>query len=179
MVARLTHARLFGSDSTYVDRSLDELVEDMRQIEREYEVEDEQFLFGQNGKNVQLVVYNQGEETIRDASLSIAIPNHAEFHVAKNAPKVPTDDEFELIVMEDIDKADSPGRYPSVSLNDKAVKVIDKLGDIPPGEFVDVFDVPLRLYVGDGLQGKRFGMQYSLTARNMRTPAKGKLRLLF
>ena len=54
-----------------------------------------------------------------------------------------------------------------------------KLGDIPPGEFVDVFEVPLRLCVGAGLQGKRFGMQYSLFAQNLRAPAKGKLRLLF
>ena len=54
-----------------------------------------------------------------------------------------------------------------------------KLGDIPPGAFVDVFDVPLRLCVGNGLQGKRFAMQYSLFAQNLRAPATGKLRLLF
>ena len=66
-----------------------------------------------------------------------------------------------------------------ISMADDAVQVSSKLGDIPPGEFVDVFEVPLRLCVGAGLQGKRFGMQYSLFAQNLRAPAKGKLRLLF
>ncbi len=101
------------------------------------------------------------------------MPNHAEFYVAKNLPKILRDDKF-------LDR--SPGEqtdYPAVSVADDAVQISGKLGDIPPGAFVDVFDVPLRLCVGRSLRGKRFGMQYSLFAQNLRAPAKGKLRLLF
>ena len=173
MVARLTHARLFGTDSPYEERSKDELVDEMRQIERQYQNQDEHFLFEEHARQIQIVVYNQGDETIRDASLSIVMPNHAEFYVAKNLPKIPRDDKF-------IER--SPGEqadYPSVSVADDAVQISGKLGDIPPGEFIDVFDVPLRLCVGNSLRGKRFGMQYSLFAQNLRAPAKGKLRLLF
>jgi schlafen family protein len=173
MVARLTHARLFGSDSPYEDRSQEELLEEMRQIQRRYQNHDEHFLFEQHARKIQLVVYNQGDDVIRDASLSIVMPNHAQFYMAKNLPKIPNDDKF-------IDR--SPGEqaeYPSVSLGDDSIQVSGKLGDIPPGEFVDVFDSPLRLCVGDALKGKRFGMQYSLFAKNLRAPAKGKLRLLF
>jgi hypothetical protein len=86
---------------------------------------------------------------------------------------IPNDDKFVAR------SADEQADYPSVSMADDAVQVSSKLGDIPPGEFVDVFAVPLRLCVGAGLQGKRFGMQYSLFAQNLRAPAKGKLRLLF
>ncbi len=173
MVARLTHARLFGTDNPYEDRSKEELVKEMQQIERRYQNQDEYFLFEERAREIQLVVYNQGDETIRDASLSIVMPNHAEFHVARNLPKIPRDNEF-------VDRsADEQAEYPSVSLGDDAVQVSGKLGDIPPGEFIDVFDVPLRLCVGAGLRGKRFGMQYSLFAQNLRAPAKGKLRLLF
>lgn len=173
MVARLTHARLFGSDSPYEDRSQEELLEEMRQIQRRYRNHDEHFLFEQHARKIQLVVYNQGDEVIRDASLSIVMPNHAQFYMAKNLPKIPNDDKF-------IDR--SPGEqaeYPSVSLGDDSIQVSGKLGDIPPGEFIDVFDTPLRLCVGDALRGKRFGMQYSLFAKNLRAPAKGKLRLIF
>ena len=173
MVARLTHARLFGSDSPYEDRSREELLEEMRQIQRRYRNHDEHFLFEQHVRKIQLVVYNQGDDVIRDASLSVVMPNHAQFYVAKNLPNIPNDDKF-------IDR--SPGEqaeYPSVNLGDDSIQVSGKLGDIPPGEFIDVFDTPLRLCVGDALRGKRFGMQYSLFAKNLRVPAKGKLRLIF
>lgn len=173
MVARLTHARLFGTDSPYEDRSKEELVEAMRQIEREYRNQDEHYLFEENAEQLQLVVLNQGEEAIRDASLSIVMPNHAEFHVAQNLPKLPSDDKF-------VDRSPAElADYPSVTLNDNAVQVSTKLGDIPPGEFIDVFDTPLRLCVGKSLSGRRFGLQYSLFAQNLRAPAKGKLRLVF
>jgi len=173
MVARLTHARLFGADNPYEDRSKEELVDEMHQIERQYRNHDENFLFEQHAKRIQLVVYNQGDEIIRDASLSIVMPIHAQFHIAKTLPKIPNDDKF-------VER--SPGEqaeYPSVSLGDDAIQVSGNVGDIPPGEFINVFETPLRLCVGNGLKGKRFGMQYSLFAKNLRTPAKGKLRLLF
>lgn len=173
MVARLTHARLFGSDRPYEERSKEELVDEMRQIERQYQNQDEHFLFEEHARQIQIVVYNQGDETIRDASLSIVMPNHAEFYVARNLPKIPSNNKY-------VER--SPGEqaeYPSVSMADDSVQISGKLGDIPPGEFVDVFNVPLRLCVGSSLRGKRFGMQYSLFAQNLRTPAQGKLRLLF
>jgi len=173
MVARLTHARLFGTDSPYEERSKEELVEEMRQIERQYRNQDEHYLFEEHARQVQIVVYNQGDEIIRDASLSIVMPNHAEFYVARTLPMIPNDDKFVAR------SAEEHAEYPSVSMADDAVQVSSKLGDIPPGEFVDVFEVPLRLCVGGGLRGKRFGMQYSLFAQNLRAPAKGKLRLLF
>ncbi len=173
MVARLTHARLFGTDSPYEERSKEELVDEMRQIERQYQNQDEHFLFEEHARQIQIVVYNQGDEIIRDASLSIVMPNHAEFYVAKNLPKIPRDDQF--LERSSGEQAD----YPAVSVADDAVHISGKLGDIPPGAFVDVFDVPLRLCVGSGLRGKRFGMQYSLFAQNLRAPATGKLRLLF
>ena len=44
MVARLTHARLFGSDSPYEERSPEELKQEMRQIRRQYKDEDEHSL---------------------------------------------------------------------------------------------------------------------------------------
>lgn len=173
MVARLTHARLFGTDSPYEDRTKEELMQEMRQIEREYQNQDEHYLFEENAEQLQLVVLNQGEEPIRDASVSIVIPNHADFYVARNLPKLPRDDKF-------VDRTPAElADYPSVTLTDNAVQISGKLGDIPPGQFIDVFDTPLRLCAGKALSGKRFGLQYSLFAQNLRAPARGKLRLLF
>jgi hypothetical protein len=43
----------------------------------------------------------------------------------------------------------------------------------------DHIELPMRICVGDELKGRLLGIQYSLFAQNLRTPAKGKIRLLF
>ena len=173
MVARLTHARLFGSDSPYEDRSPEELNEEMRQIRRRYEDDDEHYLFEAHSQELQFVVYNQGDEPIQDASLSLVMPNHAAFHVASRLPKLLRENSY--VARTPAEQAD----YPSVAIDAGSVQVSGSLGDIPGGELVEVFARPLLLCAGIELSGRRFGVQYSLFARNLRSPAKGKLRLLF
>jgi len=173
MVARLTHARLFGTDSPYEERSTDDIRAEMRQIERRYHNHDQHFLFSENGSDLQLVVLNQGEEDLNDASLTFALPNHTEFYVASQLPKLPRDDRF-------VDRTPAEhADYPAVTARDNAINVSVKLGDIPPGEPIEIFKTPLRLCVGTALKGRRIGIQYSLFAQNLRTAATGKLRLLF
>jgi len=173
MVARLTHARLFGTDSPYEDRTPDELAEEMRQIRQRYQSQDEHYLFEQHSEKLQFVVYNQGDEIIRDASLSLVMPNHAAFYVASLLPKVLQDDRY-------VDRTPAElAEYPSVALSDDSVQVSGKLGDIESGDLMEVFTAPLRICVGSDLSGRRFGVQYSLFAKNLRVPARGKLRLLF
>jgi hypothetical protein len=171
-VARLTHARLFGTDSPYEERSTEEILEEMRQIERRYRHHDSHFLFEERATLVQLVLLNQGNEDLRDASLTLVMPNHSAFHVATELPRIPRDDRF-------IERTPSEqAGYPAVSLSDNSVQVSAKLGDIEPGEPTEVFDLPLRICVGNELQGRRIGIQYALNAHNLRSAAKGKLRLL-
>lgn len=171
-VARLTHARLFGTDSPYEERSTDEIIEEMRQMERQYLNQDNHFLFTEKKSDLQIVVFNQGDEAILDASLTLVMPNHDAFHVATELPKVPKDDQY--IRRTPAEQAD----YPAVTLRDESVTISVKLDSIEPGEPFNIFTLPLRLCVGKVLQGRRLGIQYTLFAQNLRTPVKGKLRLL-
>lgn len=173
MVARLTHARLFGADSPYEHRSPEELEHEMAELKRKHRASDEHFLFEDHATNVQLVVYNQGDEPIENASLSLVMPNHSVFFVASRLPQV-------------LRKGKLAGRpsseqvdYPVVNQKDNMIQVSSNLGDIPAGAPVKVFSVPLRICVGSALKGKRLGMRYFLFGRNLRSPAKGKLRLIF
>ena len=173
VMARLTHARLYGTDDPYVDRSPDELKIEMRQMRHKYRNEDLHYLYETNGERVQLVVCNQGQEPILDASLSIVMPNHNAFHVADRLPSVPSKNGF-------IERTpDEISAYPSVSLKDDSVQITNKVGDIPVGEPIEIFNSPLRICAGQELRGKRFGIRFSLHGQNLRAPAKGKLRLLF
>ncbi len=173
VMARLTHARLFGADDPYVERSPEELLIEINSVRQKYRDQDNEFMFETRAQKTQLVVYNQGEEAIRDASLAFVLPNHSAFHVAGQLPKAQKRGKF-------VDRSDEEqASYPSVTPKDDAIHVSTKIGDIPAGEPVEVFGAPLRLFVGADLKGRKFGMRYTLFGKNLRTPAKGKLRLLF
>jgi len=173
VVARLTHARLFGTDRPYEDRSTEDIMAEMRQIERRYRDQDDHFLFDEHATDIQLVVLNQGEEAICDASLSLIMPNHTALHIATRLPKIARDDGF-------VDRTPSEqSEYPAVNLRDDSVHVSVKLGDIEPGSPTEVFGEPLKICVSNDLKGRRIGIQFSLFAHNLRSAATGKLRLLF
>ena len=173
VMARLTHARLFGADDPYVDRSPDELMREMQELRIKYRDQDNHFLYESRAERVQVVVYNQGQEPILDASLSLIMPNHNEFYVADTLPRVPRKNSFADRTPDEI------AAYPSVSLKDDSVQITSKIGDIAVGEPIDAFVSPLRLCAGKDLQGKRFEVRYSLHGQNLRAPAKGKLRIIF
>jgi hypothetical protein len=172
-MARLTHARLFGADDPYVDRSSDELIQEIGELRAKYRDQDNHFLYESRAEHVQLVIYNQGDEPIIDASLSLIMPNHNAFYLADSLPKIPRKTGFADRTPDEI------ASYPSVVLKDDSVQVTSKIGDIPVGEPVNAFVSPLRLCVGEELVGRRFGVRYSLHGQNLRSPAKGQLRLLF
>ena len=172
-LARLTYARLFGTDIPYEDRSTDEILAEMEQLEKRYRDEDENFLFEDRATKIQLVVFNQNEDPIRDASITLVMPNPEGFHVASRLPKIQRAGEFiERTPLEQ-------SSYPAVSLRKNAVQVSVKLGDIPPGEPIEIFESPLRVCAGAAIKGRRIGIQYGLYAQNLRRNVSGKLRLQF
>ena len=173
VMARLTHARLFGADDPYVARSPEQLMQEINELRAKYRDDDNHFLFELRGEKVQMVVYNQGNEPIIDASLSLVMPNHNVFYVADSLPKTKNRSGFANLSPDEI------GTYPAVVLKDDSIQISRKIGDIPVGEPIEVFESPLRLCAGNDLKGKRFGVRYRLHAQNLRSPAKGQLKLLF
>lgn len=173
IMARLVHARLFGSDDPYVSRSTDELMQEMEQIRHKYEVQDREFLFETNAQKIQLVVLNQGRQTVPDASLSMVLPNDPELYVADALPKIREGSTF-------VERsADEMAGYPAVALRDNAIHIRYRIRQVGVGEPTEVFGSPLRICAGPGLRGRKFGVQYALRGTNLRSVAQGRLRLLF
>lgn len=172
-LARLTHARLYGSDSPYEDRTPTSLLQEKSVAGETYEQEDRHFLFEINAQKIQLVVLNQSDNPIENASLSLLMPQHEAFYVANRLPDILRDGKF-------VDRGPVEiGDYPSVIIKDNAIHVSCSLGDIPGGAPVPAFERSLRICVGTELKGRKFGIQYALHGKNLRHPAQGKLRLLF
>ena len=173
MVARLTHARLYGTEAPYEHRSPEDIMIELNEIRSKYRHQDNHFLFDERAQPLQLVIYNQGQDPISDASLSLALPNHNAFYVADSPPKRFHNDRY-------IDRTpDEIAAYPAVTLKDDSVQIMAKIGDIPVGEPIDVFVTPPMMCVGSDLAGRRFGIRYALNGQNLRAAAKGQLKLKF
>ena len=169
VLARLTHARLFGADSPYEAKSSTELQQEINDIEHKHRDSDERFLYGENGNDIQLVIYNQGDQPIEDASLSLVLPNHNAFFVAQKLPGS----------LRAAAGTSTEADYPVVNLKDDLIQVSARLGELPPNEPTFAFEIPLRICVGAQLRGRRLGIHYSVFGSNLSKPAKGKLRLVF
>lgn len=173
IMARLVHARLYGSDDPYVSRSVEELLQEKEETRKKFRHRDEHFLFETHRQEIGLVIYNQGREPIVDASLELVLPKDDDFHVARVLPKVRRNGNLANRLAKDT------AAYPTVRIEQKAIYVTHKIGDIPIGQPVAAFEAPLRVFAGPGLAGRRFGVRYALNGQNLRIPAKGTLRLDF
>lgn len=173
MLARLTHARLFGTEATYEDASPTDLLASGERTGDDYRGHDEHFMFELHGHRLQLVVANHGSEPLTGASLSLAMPTHRALFVADRLPPLVRDGE---VVERGMLEADA---YPGVVLREDAIRIAIPLGDIAPGAPFAVFDSPPRLAAGSALADRRLALRYTLTASNLRLPVKGKLRIRF
>lgn len=172
-IGRLTHARLFGQDSEFRDMSADEILEEMQKVRDTHRDADNHYLYEEQASRVQLVVLNQGNELLENASLTLALPRLDGLYVADRLPLVPRDEGYvERSALE-------TESYPPVSVKGDGIRISMLLGDIPGGAPAMVFESPLRLLGSTAIAGKRVAIRYRLSAGNLRTPATGKLRLLF
>ena len=167
MVARLAHARLYGSDEPYMSRSPEELILEMDQVGFKYAEQDKEFLFGAGAQTLQIQIRNHGSEPITDAKLVLLLPRDGEFLVTDRLPS-------RAGAASNVDIA-----YPVVRLQDNVTRITQKIGTIPIGKTMDVFAEPLRIFAGNALRGRKFGIRYALNGQNLRTAAQGRLRMLF
>lgn len=139
---------------------------EVQQIERKHVIEDEHFLFEKHSKPLLLVVFNQGDESIEDASLTLTLPRHDAFYVADRLPRKMINGE--LVELGSAELAD----YPAVNIKDDLIHISSTLGEVQPHMPVKVFSTPVRICVGSELSGRRVGIRYSLFGRNLRSPRR-------
>jgi hypothetical protein len=172
-MARLTHARLFGTDDPYEDRTPTALLVEKEQVPDKYLDEDQYFLFETHAQRLQLVVLNQGTEPIEDASLTLVMPRHGAFFVAPRLPRIPHNGSH-------VDRSEiEQTGYPAVSLKEQSIQVTCSLGNLSPGIPVNAFQSPVRVCVGSELRRRRLAVRYTLYGSNLQNTLAGKLRLLF
>ena len=164
-LARMVHMRLFGSDDPYEDRTPTALLSEMEEIRKKHEADDHRFLFDENAQKLQLVILNQGDAPIQNASITLLLPNHEAFYAATSLTAPGDSIEF----------AD----YPTVSTRRNKIVVSSTVGEIPAGTPIEAFELPVRYCAGTDLDGKRMTLLYKLFGSNLRQPVEGRLSLAF
>lgn len=173
VISRMVHARLFGSDDPYEDRTQDELRRELEELKARHADEDQHFLFESNIESLQLVILNQGDDPIEDATMKIVMPRHGAFFVAEKLPMQRRGGKFVERTAEEIEG------YPAVSIRKDAVTATNIIGEVPADAPKLAFTIPLRICVGNELAGRKLAIKYQLDGRNLRRPATGQVRLLF
>lgn len=173
-IARLTHARLFGSDQAYVQHSVEDLEKELEQVQARFQAGDDYHRYVEKGFKLDVVVFNQGEETIEDASIALMGPRPDGFSIAGAVPPRPPA-EGEKGFSAALPAEQAP--YPSVGLFRGAYQVSENIGNLEPGKKVSVFKQPLLISADKSLVGQRITLYYKLFGRNLRTPLTGNLTL--
>jgi len=158
LMARLTHAKIFGTNDPYKDQSIETLTGELDEITRQHRVDDQNFLFEANASELQLRVFNQSDSAIEDASVTVTLPNLEGLHVASK----PADES-----------------YPAVDTKDDSILVTSYLGEIPPGTPLPAFKTAVKICAGSSLEGQRLTVGYTLFGRNLRSPVSGQLAIDF
>ena len=158
MMARLTHARVYGAANPYEDQSAETLNAELSDITTRHRLDDQRFLFEDNGADLQIRVFNQSESAIEEASFRLVLPNLEQLYVANK----PGDE-----------------RYPTVDTKEDAILITDHIGEIPAGAPCSVFKTAVRLCAGRALQDQRITVGYTLFGRNLRSPVSGQLTIDF
>jgi hypothetical protein len=172
-LARLTHARLFGSEQAYVHHSVEDLEKEMELVNARYQARDDYHRYVEKGFKLELVVFNQGEEAIEDASISLMSPSPEGFAIALAIPKRPAADNTSRKTL----LPEEENIYPSVGLFRGAYQVTENIGTLECGKKVQVFKSPLLISAEKTLVGQKVTLYYKLFGRNLRKPLTGNLTL--
>jgi len=173
-LARLTHARLFGSEQAYVHHSVEDLEKEMESVTARYQARDDYHRYVEKGFELELLVFNQGEEAIEDASISLMSPSPDGFGIALSIPTRPVTDKAagRKALLPEAEQS-----YPSVGLFRGAYQVTENIGTLECGKKVQVFKSPLLISAEKRLVGQRVTLYYKLFGRNLRKPLTGNLTL--
>ncbi len=173
-IVRLTHARLFGAESEYVNADCQALEREIEASAERFWHEDQVHMFVNNGASLDFVVFNHGESLIREASMAVLMPNLPELVVARSLPGGRPGDRVAGV------DCDAGEAYPSVSMRaDGAISISDNIGDLAPGAMRSVFRIPPRIFAASGLAGTRMAVRYELSARDLAVPSRGRLKVIF
>jgi len=129
------------------------------------------YFFEEKALQINLSVCNDGEESLKEASIELVLPKVPDFDVADRIYFSPFDKRSQHQV-------ENLG-YPAVEHRGEGIIVRAKLGALNPGTPKQAFERPLRLAVGPAMVGRKVAIIYTIRSKNEQVLAEGRLKIVF
>ncbi|KAB7731093.1 hypothetical protein F5984_09775 [Rudanella paleaurantiibacter] len=155
---------------SYEDRDTVELYENLRDVEDTYEEDDLFTIYEKHAVKINVVIHNEGDSYIDDASIQLFIPKINGLLVADKVyddPEKAVTGPFGMRVPEIKVNIMS---YPEVSELNDYILVNEHIGVLRHGIPVRAFETPLRIHFPNSLAGEIINIECKLFAKQLRTP---------
>ncbi|MDZ5712611.1 AlbA family DNA-binding domain-containing protein [Jeotgalibacillus haloalkalitolerans] len=162
----------FFGNAPYEQRSTEELVKNLENIEETYYEDDLYYIGEELSEKINLTIRNEGNQYLEDVSIVLTILSH-NIWVMDRIHQEPNND---LWPRPDVD-LDSL-YYPNVTEINKGFKVTAELGQLRHKLDTLAFNEDLRVFFPRDSKGEIIEIEYTLYAKNLPTPINGFLKII-
>ncbi len=171
IIARLSHARLYGADVPYDERGINTLIQGFNSVVADHLAEDNHFHFETNAVKLNISIRNMFSEPLENVSFILTFPNIEQCRVADRLYTSP------LSSMSP--KESELQGYPTVRYFEDTIRVSQKVAAIQPQEILKVFEQELRLSCQPELLNRKLAVHYIVQSPVLPHAISGRLRLAF
>ena len=132
---------------------------------------DNHYYFEEKAIKLNLVVCNEGSESVEGVSIELGFPRPKDFDVADRIYTSPFDKRSSYSV--------NHSGYPKVNRRDDAILVSSPIGVLAPDSPTQAFKHAMRLVVGPAMQRRKIAVNYKLRAKDGQRIADGRLKIMF
>ena len=170
-ILRLSHVRIFGPDTPFVQHGMDTLVMQYKQANDDLKDEDEYYYFEECAARINLSIQNPQQVSLQGIVVDLSIPKVPGFEVVDRLYSSP---EKQMTEMESC-----LAGYPRVNRSVKHAKVSVCMDTLGPGQMLPLFEMPLRIAVGPEMRGMKVAIKYHITSQDLEDDLQGRLKLVF
>lgn len=164
-IERLVHAQLFGGDAPYHSHSSSSLMRRLEGTAGEYAAADRHYEFEDRAHKLNVLLANVGGAPVEGAVLVLDVPRIEGSGVVEEILGTPGTEDCR------------PDGYPVVDSGARTVRVQAGIGRIGPGETMEAFAVPLRVWFREPAAGRTLPLDFTVYGKGLREPITGTLRI--
>ncbi len=161
----------------YEQRSLDELEKDLAEVYRTYHDADCHQAFELNCHKINIIVLNEGQKYIEDASIRLQCENLEGLIIAERVYEKPKDDIFNVTISASVPSYESVN-YPEVTYTESSIIIFQTIGDVKHRIPTNAFRVPIRVKLLDELSGRVIPIRCEILGKNLAEPLKETLKII-
>ncbi len=168
--------RMMGG-TTYEDRSLSTLKENLESVKKTYRDDDLYYLFERKSMRINLTIINNGDEYLEDASVEILIKKNDKFLIANSVYQEPDNRSWidKIKHMPVIGPSLEEMHYPKVTETEDKYVIFENIGDVKHSIPIDIFRTPIRFVAAPNCINEKISLNIKIFGKNLPKPINKEL----